>query len=125
MKLILPFQEVVYPLYTKRVDIDVSRKVGVLPAEDHCGNRSNGMLPTWKSSVCKIYEVLNNCIFASNGNTVLVSMGDFMGLLLSIKTASKYLRIYPIGLCASFPVFIELRTPGNNSALYYLFPARL
>jgi len=71
--------------------MDVLRKVNVLPAEDYCGNWSNGMLPTWKSSVCKIYKVLNNCIFASNGNTVLVGMGDFVGLLLSIKTALKYL----------------------------------
>jgi len=105
--------------------MDVSRKVNVLPAEDYYGNQSNGMLPTWKSSVCKIYKVLNDCIFASNGNTVLVDMGDFIGLLLSIKTASKCLWIYPMGLCASFAVFIEPRIPGNNSALYVLFPARL
>ena len=105
--------------------MDVSRKVGVLPAEDYCRNRSNGMLPTWKSCVCKIYQVLNDCIFTSNGNTVLVGMGDFMGLLLSIKTASKCLWIYPMGLCASFAVFVEPRIPGNNSALYFLFSARL
>ena len=105
--------------------MDVLRKVDVLPAEDYCGNRLNGMLPIWKSSVCKIYKVLNDCIFASNGNTVLVGMGDFIGLLLSIKTASKYLWIYPMGLYASFAVFIEPRIPGNNSALYVLFPARL
>jgi len=105
--------------------MDVSRKVGVLLVEDYCSNRSNGTLPTWKSSVCKIYEVLNDCIFASNSNTVLVGMGDFIGLLLSIKAASKCLWIYPMGLYTSFPVFIEPRTPGNNSALYFLFSARL
>jgi len=76
--------------------MDVLRKVGVLMVEDYCGNQSNGMLLTWKSSVCKIYEVLNNCIFASNSNMVLVGMGDFMRLLLSIKTASKCLWIYPM-----------------------------
>jgi len=105
--------------------MDVSRKVNVLLAKDYCGNQSNGMLPTWKSSVCKIYKVLNNCIFASNGNTVLVSIGDFVELLLSIKTVSKCLWIYLIGLCASFAVFIEPRIPGNNSALYVLFPTKL
>jgi len=103
--------------------MDVLRKVGVFLAEDYCGNRSNGMLLTWKSSVCKIYKVLNNCIFASNSNTVLVGMGDFMGLLLS--TALKCLWIYPMSLYAGFPVFVEPRIPGNNSALYVLFPARL
>ena len=105
--------------------MNVSRKVGVLLVEDYCGNRSNSMLPTWKSSVCKIYEVLNNCIFTSNGNTVLVGMGDFLGLLLSIKTALKCLWIYPMGLYISFAVFIEPRTLGNNSALYFLFSSRL
>ena len=105
--------------------MDVSRKVNVLPAEDYCGNRLNGMLPTWKSSVCKIYEVLNDCIFTSNGNTVLVSIGGFVGLLLSIQAVLKYLWIYPMGLYASFAVFVEPRIPGNNSTLYILFPVRL
>ena len=71
--------------------MDVLRKVGVFLAEDYCGNQSNSMLPIWKSSICKIYEVLNDCIFASNGNTVLVGMGDFVGLLLSIKAVLKCL----------------------------------
>ena len=105
--------------------MDVLRKVDVLSVENYYGNWSNGMLPTWKSSVCKIYKVLNDCIFASNGNTVLVGMGDFVGLLLSIKTVSKCLWIYPMGLYASFAVFVEPRIPGNNSALYVLFPTRL
>ena len=69
--------------------------------------------------------MLNNCIFASNGNMVLVGMGDFMGLLPSIKTASKYLWIYPIGLCVCLLGFIEPRMLGINSALYFLFSARL
>ena len=83
------------------------------------------MLLIWKSGVCKIYKVLNNYIFASNGNTVLVYMGNFIGLLLFIKMALKCLWIYPIGLYASFAVFIEPRILGNNSALYILFPIRL
>ncbi len=69
--------------------------------------------------------MLNDCIFTSNGNMVLVGMGDFMGLLLSIKTVLKCLWIYPMGLCISFPVFVEPRMLGNNSALYFLFSARL
>ena len=70
------------------------------------------MLPTWKSSVCKIYKVLNDYIFASNSNTVLVGMGDFVGLLSSIKTASKCLWIYPMGLYTSFLAFVEPRMLG-------------
>ena len=101
------------------------RKVDVLLAEDYYGNQSNGILPTWKSSVCKIYKMLNDYIFTSNGNTVLVGMGDFIGLLLSIKTASKYLWIYLMGICISFPVFIKPRMPSNDSALYFLFSTKL
>ena len=71
--------------------MDVLRKVNVLLAEDYYSNQLNGMLLIWKSSVYKIYKVLNDYIFASNGNTVLVSIGDFMGLLLSIKIVSKCL----------------------------------
>jgi hypothetical protein len=51
------------------------------------------MQPTWKSIIYKIYKVLNDCIFASNGNTALVGMRDFMGLLLSIKAALKCVRL--------------------------------
>ena len=83
------------------------------------------MLPIWKSSVCKIYKVLNDYIFASNGNTVLVGMGNFIGLLPSIKTALKYLWIYSIGLYASLLAFIEPGMLGINSALYFLFSTRL
>jgi len=49
------------------------------------------MLLIWKSSIYKIYKVLNNYIFASNSNTVLVSIGDFIKLLPSINTALKCL----------------------------------
>ena len=90
----------------------------MLPSKNYRRNRSNSMLAIWKPGVSKIYTVFSNCIFAGNSNTILVGIGDFIRLLFSIKTTSKYLRIYPIGFYVGSPVIIKARTPGSSSNLY-------
>ena len=125
IKLILLFQEVIHPLYIKRVNIDILKKVNILLVKNYYYNQLNGILLIQKFSIYKIYKVLNNYIFTSNSNTILVSMGDFIRLLLSIKIVLKCLQIYFIGIYISFLVFIEPKILNNNNILYFLFPAKL
>jgi len=97
----------------------------MLPFKHYRRNRSKSVLATWKPGVGKIYTVLSNCIFARNSDAILVSMGDFMRLLFSIKATSKCLRIYPMGFCAGFPAVVEARMPGSSSNLYSLVAIRV
>ena len=97
----------------------------MLPSKHYRRNRSKSILAIWKPGVGKIYIVLSNCIFARNGNTILVGMGDFMRLLFSIKAMLKCLRIYPIGFYVGFPAVIKARTLGSNSNLYSLVAVRV
>jgi len=69
--------------------------------------------------------VLSNCIFARNSDAILVSIGDFIRLLFSIKVILKCLRIYPIGFYAGFLAIIEARMPGSSSNLYSLVAIRV
>ena len=52
-------------------------------------------------------------------------MGNFIGLLSSIKTVLKCLWIYLIGLYVTFLAFIEPKMLSINSILYFLFFAKL
>jgi len=69
--------------------------------------------------------VLSNCIFARNSNAILVSIGDFIRLLFSIKAISKCLRIYLIGFYVGFPAVVEARMLGSSSNLYSLVAIRV
>jgi len=54
-------------------------------------NCLKSVLAIWKPGVGKIYIVLSNYIFARNSNAILVSIGDFIKLLFSIKVILKCL----------------------------------
>jgi len=69
--------------------------------------------------------VLSNCIFARNSNIILISIGDFIRPLFSIKAMLKYLRIYPIGFYIGFPAIIKARMLGSSSNLYSLIAVRV
>jgi len=97
----------------------------MLPFKHYYYNYLKSMLAIWKPSVSKIYIVLSNYIFARNSNTILVSIGNFIRLLFSIKATLKYLRIYPIGFYIGFPAVIEARMLGSSSNLYSLVAIRV
>jgi len=125
MKLFLPLKEIVHLFLAQRLDLKVLRKVSMLSFKHYYCNRLKSMLATWKPGVGRIYIVLSNYIFARNSNTILVSIGDFIRLLFSIKAMSKCLRIYPIGFYAGFPAVIKVRIPGGSRNLYSLIAIRV
>jgi hypothetical protein len=49
------------------------------------GNSVNGAILIWKSSLSKVNTMLNYYILASRTYTILVSVGDLIGPLLSTK----------------------------------------
>jgi len=97
----------------------------MLPFKHYYRNRSKSVLAIWKPGVSKIYIVLSNYIFARNSNAILVSIGNFIRLLFSIKVILKCLRIYPMGFYVGFPAVIEARMPGSSSNLYSLIAIRV
>ena len=68
---------------------------------------------TWKSSIGKIYTVLNNCGFASWCNMILVDMGNLMRLVFTLETSLKSRGINCMGIHAGFLAVIEAASlPG-------------
>ena len=67
----------------------IARDAGVFLPKDKGGNRPNYIESTWKPGFGKIYIVLNNCYLASRSYTVLVSIGDLVRLVFTIKSFSK------------------------------------
>jgi len=63
----------------------IARKVGVFPLKDKGGNYLNRIESTWKLSFSKIYTVLNNRRLASGSYAVLVSIGDSVRLVFTLK----------------------------------------
>jgi len=59
--------------------------------------------------------MLNYCILASRTYTILVSMGNLMGPLLSTKATTKCIWINIIYLCTAFLAFIVTELVGLNS----------
>ena len=78
-------------------------------------NSVNGAILIWKSSLSKVNIMSNYCILASRTYTILVSVGDLMGPLLSTKAITKYIWIDIMCLYVAFLAFIITEIIGFNS----------
>ena len=76
----------------------IAREVGIFALKDKGGNCLNCIKLIWKPSFGKIYIVLNNRRLASGSYTVLVSMGNLVRLVFTLKLFLKGSRRNSMGI---------------------------
>ena len=100
----------------------IVRKVGVFLLKDKGGNCLNYIESIWKPSFSKIYIVSNNYRLASGSYAVLVSMGDLVRLVFTLKPFLKSSRRNSMGIHIGLGAAIQATySPGSKSSLHIIF----